>query len=167
MSEFARRITVVGTGYVGLTTGACLASLGHRVVCADVDQAKIERLRAGHIDIREPGLAELVSETVAAGRLSFVVGARAGLEELSREGTPAEVLFTCVPTPMGVGGVADLAAVEAVIEEIRDDLPQGVIVVNKSTVPVGTAERTAELLDRSDVAVVSNPEFLREGSGSA
>ena len=164
MSEFARRITVVGTGYVGLTTGACLASLGHRVVCADVDQVKIERLRAGHIDIREPGLAELVSETVAAGRLSFVVGARAGLDELSREGTPAEVLFTCVPTPMGVGGVADLAAVEAVIEEIRDDLPQGVIVVNKSTVPVGTAERTAELLDRSDVAVVSNPEFLREGS---
>jgi UDPglucose 6-dehydrogenase len=165
VSEFARRIVVVGTGYVGLTTGACLASLGHRVLCADVDSSKVERLRAGKIDIREPGLAEMVGETVAAGRLAFVTGARTALEELAEDGSPCEVLFVCVPTPMGIGGIADLSAVEAVIEEVRTVLPPGAIVVNKSTVPVGTAERTAELLDRSDVAVVSNPEFLREGSG--
>ena len=165
MSDFARRIVVVGTGYVGLTTGACLASLGHRVVCADVDRAKVDRLRAGEIGIREPGLREMVAETMAAGRLSFVVGARTALAELDRDGSPVEVLFICVPTPMGVGGLADLAAVEAVIDEIREVLPRGAIVVNKSTVPVGTAERTAELLERPDVAVVSNPEFLREGSG--
>ena len=161
---FARRIAVVGTGYVGLTTGACLASLGHRVICADVDEKKIERLRSGEIGIREDGLAELVSEGVAAGRLSFVVGAAAALDELEREGGRVEVMFLCVPTPMGVGGIADLAAVEAVIEEVRDALPAGVVVVNKSTVPVGTAVRTAELLERDDVVVVSNPEFLREGS---
>jgi len=154
----------VGTGYVGLTTGACLASLGHRVICADVDEKKIERLASGEIGIREDGLAELVSEDVAAGRLSFVVGAATALEELEREGGPAEVMFLCVPTPMGVGGIADLAAVEAVIEEVRDALPAGAVVVNKSTVPVGTAVRTAELLERGDVAVVSNPEFLPEGS---
>jgi UDPglucose 6-dehydrogenase len=164
MSDFARRIAVAGTGYVGLTTGVCLASLGHRVMCADVDEAKIERLRAGKIDIWEPGLAELMAETMAAGRLSFVVGVRAGLEQLEREGTPVQVMFVCVPTPMGIGGIADLTAVEAVVEEVRDALPPGVVVVNKSTVPVGTAERTTGLLDRPDVAVVSNPEFLREGS---
>jgi len=161
---FARRIAVVGTGYVGLTTGACLASLGHRVVCADVDEAKVERLSRGEIDIREDGLAELVTEGVAAGRLSFVVGASTALKELDRDGRAVEVMFLCVPTPMGVGGIADLAAVESVIEETRDALPAGCVVVNKSTVPVGTALRTVELLERSDVGVVSNPEFLREGS---
>ncbi|TQM14795.1 UDP-glucose dehydrogenase family protein [Pseudonocardia kunmingensis] len=161
---FARRIAVVGTGYVGLTTGACLASLGHRVVCADVDEDKVDRLRAGEIGIREDGLAELVSEGVAAGRLSFVVGAGTALKELEADGNPVEVMFLCVPTPMGVGGIADLTAVEAVVEETRAQLPPGCVVVNKSTVPVGTAARTAELLEREDVAVVSNPEFLREGS---
>jgi UDPglucose 6-dehydrogenase len=154
---FVRRIAVVGTGYVGLTTGACLASLGHRVVCADVDADKVKRLDAGEVDILEPGLAELVSEGLAAGRLSFVVGAAASVGG-------AEVVFLCVPTPMGVGGVADLSVVESVVEEIRDLLEPGCVVVNKSTVPVGTAARTAELLERPDVAVVSNPEFLREGS---
>ena len=164
MADFARRIVVVGTGYVGLTTGACLASLGHRVVCADVDAAKVERLRAGELDIREPGLAELVAEVTAAGRLSFVVGAAAGLDGLRAEGEPAEIVIVCVPTPMGVGGVADLAAVESVIAEVRDGMPPGSIVVAKSTVPVGTCERIDELMGRSDVGVVSNPEFLREGS---
>ncbi|MEN3302876.1 UDP-glucose/GDP-mannose dehydrogenase family protein [Pseudonocardia sp.] len=161
---FARSVAVVGTGYVGLTTGACLASLGHRVVCADIDAAKVGKLVRGEIGIREPGLAELVREGVAAGRLSFVVGAAAALAELQSRGTPVEVMFLCVPTPMGVGGVADLAAVEAVVEETRDVIPEGCVVVNKSTVPVGTADRTSELLGRPDVGVVSNPEFLREGS---
>src|SRR6201991_834270 len=92
---FARRIVVVGTGYVGLTTGACLASLGHRVVCADVDAAKVERLSRGEVDILEPGLAELVAEGLASGRLTFVLGASAAVAD-------AEVVFLCVPTPMGV-----------------------------------------------------------------
>jgi UDPglucose 6-dehydrogenase len=163
LGVFARNVVVIGTGYVGLTTGACLASLGHRVVCADIDAAKVEMLIAGNVRISEPGLAELAAEGMAAGRLDFVVGAAAALDRLAREQTPAEVVFLCVPTPMGVGGVADLSAVEAVVEETRGLLPPGCVVVNKSTVPVGTADRTAELLDRADVAVVSNPEFLREG----
>jgi UDPglucose 6-dehydrogenase len=158
---FARRIAVIGTGYVGLTTGACLASLGHRVVCADVDEAKVARLCRGEVDILEPGLPELVSAGLASGRLSFVLGARSAINELE---DGAEVVFLCVPTPMGVGGMADLGAVESVVDEVRDLLRPNSVVVNKSTVPVGTAERTAELIDRSDVAVVSNPEFLREGA---
>jgi UDPglucose 6-dehydrogenase len=158
---FVRRIAVVGTGYVGLTTGACLASLGHDVVCADVDADKLARMAAGQVDILEPGLAELVAEGIAAGRLSFVLGAAGAVAHF--DGGP-EVLFLCVPTPMGVGGVADLSIVESVVEEVRELLPEGCVIVNKSTVPVGTAERTEELLGREDVAVVSNPEFLREGS---
>ncbi|MDU0289613.1 UDP-glucose/GDP-mannose dehydrogenase family protein [Saccharothrix longispora] len=154
---FVRRIAVVGTGYVGLTTGACLASLGHRVVCADVDALKVARLRAGQVDILEPDLADLVARGRSAGRLNFVEGARYAVAD-------AEVVFLCLPTPMGAGGAADLSAVEAVAGEIRDVLPRGAVVVCKSTVPVGTSTRVAALLGRDDVAVVSNPEFLREGS---
>ncbi|HWN25892.1 MAG TPA: UDP-glucose/GDP-mannose dehydrogenase family protein, partial [Actinomycetospora sp.] len=144
------------------------ASLGRQVVCADIDTAKVERLRDGVVDIVEPGLSELVTEQVSAGRLSFVVGAAtavsAGFPGDGAGELDAEIVFLCLPTPMGVGGVADLRAVEAVVEETRELLAPGTVVVNKSTVPVGTAGRTAELLDRPDVAVVSNPEFLREGS---
>ena len=161
---FVRRIAIIGAGYVGLTTGACLASLGHRVVCADVDVGKIGRLRDGVVDILEPGLSELVAEGVAAGRLRFVLGARDAVAPVGVDEEPVEVVFLCVPTPMGEGGAADLAAVEAVAHEVRDLLPRGCVVVNKSTVPVGTAARTRGLLGRRDVAVVSNPEFLREGS---
>jgi UDPglucose 6-dehydrogenase len=162
---FVRRIAVIGAGYVGLTTGACLASLGHRVVCADIDAEKIAALRGGVVSILEPGLGELVAEGVAAGRLEFVVGAREAIAPAGGLGDePVEVVFLCVPTPMGSGGAADLAAVEAVAREVRDLLPRGCVVVNKSTVPVGTAARTKRLLGRRDVAVVSNPEFLREGS---
>ena len=168
---FVRRIAVIGTGYVGLTTGACLASLGHRVVCADIDAEKIARLRHGDVTILEPGLSELVAEGLAAGRLRFVVGARDAVAPIGGPGSdgangddPVEVVFLCVPTPMGEGGAADLAAVEAVAQEVRDLLPRGCVVVNKSTVPVGTAARTKQLLGRRDIAVVSNPEFLREGS---
>lgn len=158
---FARRIAVVGAGYVGLTTAACLASLGHHVVCADIDADKIARLRRGEVGILEPGLPELVTEGVAAGRLSFVVGATAAV---TRPGLPVEILVLCLPTPMGEGGAADLRAVRAVVDEVGALLPAGCVVVNKSTVPVGTAATTAGLLGRADVAVVSNPEFLREGS---
>ncbi|MEU7526451.1 UDP-glucose/GDP-mannose dehydrogenase family protein [Saccharothrix sp. NPDC042600] len=154
---FVRRIAVVGTGYVGLTTGACLASLGHRVVCADVDVVKVARLRAGQVDILEPGLTELVGEGQAAGRLHFT-------HDLTDAVADAEVVFLCLPTPMGAGGAADLSAVESVARDLRRVLPYGTVVVCKSTVPVGTSQRVAALLGREDVAVVSNPEFLREGS---
>ncbi|MGW8379374.1 UDP-glucose/GDP-mannose dehydrogenase family protein [Streptomyces sp. ODS28] len=151
-----RHIAVIGTGYVGLTTGACLASLGHRVVCADADPHKVRRLRRAEVDIMEPGLSELVRDGAESGRLEFTGDTPSAVAE-------AEVVFLCLPTPMGAGGAADLAAVEAVAAEVRTVLPQGCAVVNKSTVPVGTSERVAALLAREDVAVVSNPEFLREG----
>lgn len=151
---------VVGTGYVGLTTGACLASLGHRVTCVDVDEAKIARLSAGRVDILEPGLADLVVRGIGTGRLSFVVGARAAVAE-------ADGVFLCVPTPMGAGGSADLRAVEAVANEIGDVLPSGCALITKSTVPVGTSKRIRAMLGRADVPVVSNPEFLREGTAVA
>lgn len=154
---FLRRIAVVGAGYVGLTTAACLASLGHHVVCADIDREKVGRLADGLVDLAEPGLAELVRSGLAAGRLSFVVGAPAAVPD-------AEVVFLCVPTPMGAGGVADLTAVDSVVREIATRLRPDSVLVNKSTVPIGTAARTAELLGRADVHVVSNPEFLRVGS---
>jgi UDPglucose 6-dehydrogenase len=156
----AARIVVVGTGYVGLTTGACLAGLGHRVTCVDVDAAKVARLSAGRVDILEPGLAELVGRGLTSGRLTFVVGAREAVRD-------AEGVFLCVPTPMGAGGSADLRAVEAVVAEIGDVLPGGCAVITKSTVPVGTSRRIAELLGRRDIPVVSNPEFLREGTAVA
>ncbi|WP_030338062.1 UDP-glucose dehydrogenase family protein [Streptomyces sp. NRRL S-1022] len=152
----ARQVAVIGTGYVGLTTGACLASLGHTVVCADADLRKVERLRAARVDILEPDLPETVRDALEAARLEFTGDTAAAVAE-------AEVVFLCLPTPMGAGGAADLAAVEAVAGEIRDVLRSGCVVVNKSTVPVGTCERVAALLGRADVTVVSNPEFLREG----
>lgn len=154
---FARSIAVIGTGYVGLTTGACLASIGHQVACADVDAKKIFELQKGEVNIYEPGLRELVIEGLTAGRLEFVVSAGEAV-------TDAEIAFICVPTPMGLNGAADVSTVESVVDEIRTLLPHGCILVNKSTMPVGTAELTVERLDRPDVAVVSNPEFLREGS---
>ncbi|MCY7343945.1 MAG: UDP-glucose/GDP-mannose dehydrogenase family protein [Pseudonocardia sp.] len=159
---FARRIAVIGTGYVGLTTGACLASLGHHVVCADIDPEKVDRLTRGEVDILEPGLPELVAENIAAGRLEFVLGARKAI--VAPDEPAVEVVFLCVPTPMGDGGAADLRAVQAVANEVRHLLPAGCVVVNKSTVPVGTAETTRKMLGRRDVSVVSNPEFLREGT---
>jgi UDPglucose 6-dehydrogenase len=162
---FDRPIAVIGAGHVGLTTGACLASLGHRIVCADAGAEKIAALREGVVPFLEPGLAELVAEGLAAGRLRFVVGARTAFMPIEPvELAAVEVVFLCVPTPMGAGGAADLAAVEAVAREVRDILPRGCAVVNNSTVPVGTAARTKALLGRRDVAVVSNPGFLREGS---
>ncbi|MCW2631161.1 MAG: nucleotide sugar dehydrogenase [Pseudonocardia sp.] len=158
---FSRRIAVVGAGYVGLTTSACLASLGHSVVCADISVEKVEQLRSGRVTILEPDLEKLLVEGMAAGRLEFAVGAR---DAVSVSDKPVEVLFLCVPTPMSASGAADLGPVEAVVREVRDLLPSGCVIVNKSTVPVGTAEATRKLLGRKDVAVVSNPEFLREGS---
>ncbi len=150
-------VAVVGAGYVGLTTSACLASMGHDVTCADIDPEKIERLRNGEIPIVEAGLGEVVVHAVAADRLRFVVGAAAAVAD-------ADIVFLCVPTPQDEDGSADLSYIEAAARQIGPVLRPGAIVVNKSTVPVGSARVVERVLQRSDVSVVSNPEFLREGT---
>lgn len=151
------RIAVIGTGYVGLTTGACFAHVGHEVICADIDADKVARLQRGEIPILEAGLDNLVREGIDGGRLSFVLGA-------ARAAADCEFAYLCVPTPQGVDGSADLSYIEAAAREIGPVLPSEAIVVNKSTVPVGSTRVVERALGRSDVAVVSNPEFLREGS---
>jgi len=151
------RLAIIGTGYVGLTTGACFAHLGHEVVCADIDEAKIERLCRGEISIVEHRLEELVAEGLRKGNLSFVLGAAEAVKN-------CEIAFLCVPTPQGDDGSADLSYVETAAREIASLLPYEAIVVNKSTVPVGSTKVVERVLKRPDVRVVSNPEFLREGS---
>ena len=151
------KIAVIGTGYVGLTTGACFAHMGHEVVCADIDPAKVESLRRGVIPIVELGLQELVQEGIALGRLSFVLGAANAAKD-------CDIAFLCVPTPQGDDGSADLSYIEAAARQIGPVLPFEAVVVNKSTVPVGSAKVVERVMGRPDVKVVSNPEFLREGS---
>ena len=148
---------VVGVGYVGLTTGACLAHLGFEVVCGDVDAERVEALRAGRIPIVEQGLEDLVAEGLASGRLTFVLGAA----EVARR---ASIVFLCVPTPQDEDGSADLSYIEAAAGEIGPLLESGSVIVNKSTVPVGSARVVEAVIQRSDISVVSNPEFLREGT---
>lgn len=151
------RIAVIGTGYVGLTTGACFAHIGHEVICADIDTDKVARLQRGEIPILEAGLDNLVKEGLEDGRLQFVVGAAAAVEN-------CEFAYLCVPTPQGDDGSADLSYIEAAAREIGPLLPSEAIVINKSTVPVGSTRVVERALGRDDIAVVSNPEFLREGS---
>ncbi len=157
-------IVVVGAGYVGLTTAACMAHLGHTVVCADIDADRVERLSKGDIPILEEGLPELVGTGLASGLLSFEVGAAAAASR-------AEFVFLCVPTPHGDDGAADLSAVDDVTREIAPMLRPGAVVVNKSTMPVGSTRRVDRRLREfgapADVRVVSNPEFLREGTAVA
>ncbi|MEI6497539.1 MAG: UDP-glucose/GDP-mannose dehydrogenase family protein [Actinomycetota bacterium] len=151
------RIAIIGTGYVGLTTGACFAHLGHEVICADIDEAKVEQLNRGEIPIVEHRLDELVTEGLRTGNLRFVLGAANAVAD-------CEIAFLCVPTPQGDDGSADLSYVEAAAAEIAAVLPYEAIVVNKSTVPVGSTKVVDRVMKRPDVRVVSNPEFLREGS---
>ncbi len=157
-----RKICVVGTGYVGLVSGAGLADFGNEVICTDIDQGKIDMLNKGEIPIYEPGLKELVDRTMTSGRLSFT----ADVESAVRQ---AEVIFIAVGTPMGDNGEADLRAVEAVASTIAQNLNAYKIICTKSTVPVGTGARlekliTAECESKAEFDIVSNPEFLREGS---
>ena len=154
------RLAVIGTGYVGLTTGACLAAIGHEVVCVDIDEAKIARLRRGEIPIVEDGLQELVRSGLADGRLEFV-------DDPARAVEAADVVFLSVPTPQDDDGSADLTYVEAAARSIAPHLKSGAIVVNKSTVPVGSTRVVEQVIGRDDIVVVSNPEFLREGSAVA
>ena len=150
-------ITVVGAGYVGLTAAACLAHLGHRVVCTDIDETRIARLNRGEIPIHEPGLAELVRAGLDADRLSFVRGSAAAAAR-------ADFVFLCVPTPTAADGGTDLSFLQAAASEIGPSLRAGAVVVNKSTAPAGTARMLEQALGRDDVSVASNPEFLRQGS---
>jgi len=154
-------IAVVGAGYVGLTTAACLSHLGHSVVCADIDAERVARLRKGEVPILEDGLPALIAEGLASKRLSFVVGAAVAARG-------ADIVFLCVQTPQGVDGAADLSFVERVAHEIAPVLAPKAIVVNKSTVPVGSTRFVQQVLAESGtphehVTVASNPEFLREG----
>ncbi|MGH9183274.1 MAG: UDP-glucose dehydrogenase family protein [Acidimicrobiales bacterium] len=151
------RVGVVGAGYVGLATGAVLAHLGHRVTCGDIDAERVRRLRQGQVPIREAGLEDLVREGLGNGRLAFVHGAAEAVVE-------AEFVFLCVPTPQEEDGAADMSYVQRAATEIAPELAAECVVVNKSTVPVGSTHVVERALGRDDVAVVSNPEFLREGS---
>ena len=157
---FMSKIAVIGTGYVGLTTGACFAHLGHDVVCADIDVNKVQRLQSGDVPIHEAGLSELVAEGLESRRLSFVVGAANAVSE-------ADFVYLCVPTPQSDDGSVDLNYLKAAAAQISAHVRLGAIVVNKSTVPVGSTLLVEQAMGRSDIAVVSNPEFLREGSAIA
>jgi UDPglucose 6-dehydrogenase len=158
-------IAVIGTGYVGLVSGACLADFGNTVACVDVDTSKIDRLMRGEIPIFEPGLADVVARTAAAGRLSFTTDIESAIRS-------SDVLFIAVGTPPSEDGSADLSHVEAAARTIGRSMNGYKVVVDKSTVPVGTGRKVfawiKEELDRRGVHylfdVVSNPEFLREGS---
>ncbi len=150
-------VGVVGAGYVGLTTAACLASLGHDVVCADIDEARVERLRRGDVPFHEPGLPALLSKALASGRLRFVLGAAAAAEN-------RQVVFLCVATPQGGDGNHDLTFIDAATDDIAQALAPNTVVVTKSTVPIGTAQRITQRLGRGDVYVAANPEFLAEGT---
>jgi UDPglucose 6-dehydrogenase len=151
------QIAVIGAGYVGLTTAACFSHLGHDVVCADIDVDRVAQLSRGEVPIVEAGLDNMVREGLEGGRLKFVVGA----ENAARG---AEFAYLCVPTPQADDGSADLSYIETAARQIGPVLPAEAIVVNKSTVPVGSTRAVERVLGRDDVAVVSNPEFLREGS---
>lgn len=157
------KICVIGTGYVGLVTGTCFADLGNEVMCLDVDENRIEKLKQGIMPIYEPGLQQLVEQNVTAGRLEFTTDYAYALKG-------AEFAFIAVGTPSGVDGEADLQYVRAVAEAIADYVNDPIIVINKSTVPVGTGDWVADVIKRHragaplEFSVVSNPEFLREGS---
>jgi UDPglucose 6-dehydrogenase len=155
------RLTIIGTGYVGLVTGACFAEVGHRVICVDNNVEKIELLQRGGIPIYEPGLEELVQKNVAEGRLSFTSLTKEGVEN-------SDVIFIAVATPPLPDGSVDLSYLEGVAREIAASMTSYKIIVDKSTVPVKTGEKVAETIKRYckakvDFDVVSNPEFLREG----
>ena len=157
-----KNIAVIGTGYVGLVTGTCFADLGNRVTCIDIDPRKIQMLNEGGVPIFEPGLEEVIRRNVAAGRLAFSTSYAVGLKN-------AEFVFIAVGTPSGVDGEADLQYVRAAAETIAETMDHPLIIINKSTVPVGTGDWVADIIAQHqpqpiDFAVVSCPEFLREGS---
>ncbi len=158
-----RRICVIGTGYVGLVTGTCFAELGNQVACVDIDEAKIKLLQTGGMPIYEPGLSELVQRNLAMGRLCFTTSYAEGMQD-------AEFVFIAVNTPPEAdNGGADLRFVQSAARSVGQHLDHDLIIVNKSTVPIGTGDLVAQIVDQerktdANFSVVSNPEFLREGS---
>lgn len=150
-------VAVIGTGYVGLSTAVGLATLGHRVVGADIDAAKVAVLSSGVSPIAEQGMTEALKMCLASGKLHFSTDVVSAAAEV-------DVVFFCLPTPQGDDGSADLSYIASVAKQIGSALRGGAVVVNKSTVPVGSSVRVAEWLARTDVQVVSNPEFLRQGT---
>jgi UDPglucose 6-dehydrogenase len=155
------KLTIIGTGYVGLVTGTCFAEVGHHVICVDNNKEKVKVLQAGGIPIYEPGLEEMVKANVAAGRLRFTSSTAEGVQG-------SDVVFIAVPTPPQADGSVDLSFIEGVAREIAASMTTYKIVVDKSTVPVKTGDKVAETIKRYckakvDFDVVSNPEFLREG----
>src|SRR3972149_2924142 len=160
-----RKISVIGVGYVGLVTAACFSDLGNHVIALDVDENRIAGLKRGEMPIYEPGLEELVQRNVEAGRLAFTTSYKEALKD-------CEFVFICVGTPSGVDGDADLKYVESAAKSIAENMQAPLIVINKSTVPVGTGDWVAEIITEAqskpiDFWVVSCPEFLREGSAIA
>ena len=154
------KICVIGTGYVGLVAGACLADMGNRVICIDNNEEKLNQLKNGIIPIYEPGLEELVKSNVTEGRLSFSSNLKTAVEE-------SLVCFIAVGTPLGEDGSADLQYVFDVIKDIAKSMNSYKVIVNKSTVPVGTAEKVTKLIKQytnQDFDIVSNPEFLKQGN---
>lgn len=154
-----KKIAVVGTGYVGLVTGTCFAETGNQVICVDIDVKKVERMRQGEIPIYEPHLDVLFERNIKAGRLSFTTNLEEGIKE-------AEIIFLALPTPPGEDGSADLSYILGVAGQLGKIIEDYKVVVDKSTVPVGTAEKVRAAIAANaqvDFDVVSNPEFLREG----
>lgn len=154
-------ITILGTGYVGLVSGTCFAETGNIVKCVDIDKSKVDKMQAGEIPIYEPGLEAIFEHNIQQGRLHFTTSLEEGIKD-------AEVIFLALPTPPGEDGSADLQFVLKVAEDLSKIISQYVVIVDKSTVPVGTADKVHEVLSRNlDTNlfdVVSNPEFLREGA---
>ncbi len=154
------KLAIVGTGYVGLVTGTCFAETGNDVMCIDVNEEKIQQLRAGETPIYEPGLENLLARNIKDGRLQFTTSLEEGVKD-------AQIIFLALPTPPGKDGAADLQFVLRVAEDLSKMITSYKVIVNKSTVPVGTAEKVAQVLslnlDKELFDVVSNPEFLREG----
>ena len=156
------KVTTIGSGYVGLVTGACLAHIGHEVFAVDIDEAKIEQLQAGKIPIFEPGLDELISSATSDGRLTFMADVPEGVRN-------ADIVFITVGTPSDENGAADMSYVKAVAKTIAQSLDRYKVVVNKSTVPVGSTVMVSKVIQENlseprEFDVISNPEFLREGS---
>ncbi len=157
-----RKISIIGTGYVGLVTGVCFADLGNHVYCIDIDKEKIEKLKQNIMPIYEPGLEEMVRRNVAAERLAFTTDYAEGVES-------SDFVFIAVGTPSGSEGEADLSYVKDAAMQIAQNLQHDAIIINKSTVPIGTGDMVMQIAEKHappevKVAVVSNPEFLREGS---
>ena len=158
-------LSIIGSGYVGLVTGACFADVGHNVICVDNDPRKVEALQAGKVPIYEPGLEEVINRNVAAQRLRFTGSIKEGVDN-------SQVVFIAVPTPQGADGQVDLSFIERVARDIAQVLTDYRVIVDKSTVPVKTGEKVTESIKRynkhgADFDVVSNPEFLREGCAVA